>query len=259
MRKLLLVMIAVFVWQNVAFAQTATLMKHKDNRCYPLLYLSMGYPCGVQAPDFFEDYQTLLNSKVHSFKNSPLFGAGVKFWIADDFRLGAASQYLNSEFFDELDTLSGSAAKHFSEAVSVKSIPVFVTLDYTPYDKQFRNYVGVGAGLLISRITWEEGVSPITPSSKRVGGKHYNQTDLSPAFEIYTGVELGFDEDPSRKFFGSLILEANYTLFFRDADIFKNIKSQLHSVPDGIEDNQSLINGYLGLSVGLSFNLRGEY
>lgn len=234
--------------------------RFEEYKFKPIMVFSVGFPFGQSADDFFKLYKSEFGStqEQNKFTTTPSGNIAFKTWIVRDYRLGVSAGYHNINIFDDYYIVGEFLTRNHSNEIDFYTIPLLVKGEYIPYDKQFRSYVGAGLGLTMSNIRWKERVISSYPLDPRKSGVHFNEMVLSPTFELYSGIELGFDEYPESKFLGSIVFELDYRYSPQNVDIFKNAKKQLKEYSPKLDDKIAMFSGYFTFTVGLSFNLLGE-
>ncbi|MFH1052161.1 MAG: hypothetical protein V1779_14680 [bacterium] len=223
-----------------------------------IIYLTAGYVFSAGSKDFFTNYRKFTGGKKNEFVFFPLGGVGTKFQFWKGYRVGLETEFFYTQmkdaYIEELPGYDKKDQRTISQDFSFKSFPSFITFEYIPLQQQFRTYTGIGLGVVFSEITWNELLNSSVPFDKRQGGEHYNEFGIYPSGRIYAGLELGFDKYETENFVGSFIIEVKYTAMFRNAAIFKEIAEQFEQIPEGINEEYSILPGYLGLYMGLTFN-----
>ncbi len=228
-----------------------------------IVFLSAGLNLGLISGSFFDVYKSELGGKNDAFSISPNIAAGLKFLLTDQYRFGATIEFAKCNFLDSYEqkfkSPEGVATRTITQEMSQSVVPMLLTAEIVPYpDKQFKSYYGVGIGVTINDLNWDESVYSNFDGDKRKGGNQYRGTYYSPTIRFFAAVELGFDRNPYKFFLGGLILEMRYTHFFTNVDIFEKIRTQFIEIPVGLNESQSLLNGYFSLNLAVSFNLTME-
>jgi len=223
-----------------------------------IIFLSVGMPFATESKDFFKHYVSILGGAKTEFNAFPIFAFGTKFQFWETLRIGIASEIfyaqLNDPFMQVVKTIDDKGIRSITEKFDINSIPLLFTIETIPLEQQFRTYYGVGLGVVFSNLKWEEILTSTFPFDKREGGVHFDETNIYPAFRIYTGVELGLDKYMIKNFVQSITIEAKFTYFVRDMNIFKEIAYQFDKKPENIYDSVTILPGYIGLYLGLIFN-----
>lgn len=233
-----------------------------DTRNYSTVYISAGYPLAASAIDFFDIYKKVFGGKKGQFENGINIGIGTKMDLSDKFRIGFSANFFQSKLIDsyiqaERDPTDTSKATFRSllQSFQFETLPVMISIELVPYNQsQFRTYSGFGFGYTFSSGQWEEKIIEAGVNDYRTGGMYYDEETAHPTFRLLTGVELGFDKRSKESFLGSLILEIRYTYIMRDIDIFDKVKKQFNNKIPALNNSYGLLNGYLSISLGISFN-----
>ncbi len=222
-----------------------------------IIYITAGLVLIAESEDFFEHYKGILGGKKGEFTNYPLGGIGTKFQFWEHYRIGLEAEFcftqLTDSYIQEAVTVDEKIIRSISQDIKITSIPLFFSFEFVPLNQQFRTYTGIGIGAVFSNITWNELLSSDI-SEKRHGGEHYNENSIFPAARLYAGLELGFDKDETENFLGSFIIELKYTMMFRKLKLFSGIANQFDELPENINNSFTILPGYLGLYIGLTFN-----
>ncbi len=257
MKFILLTILIYFSFTVVSNSDDATKKERKRN-FKSLIFISAGMPFSTGSPNFFSIYNNEFAGFKKDIKTEPAIGGGTKIRFEGNYRIGAQFRYIHStlkDYYDqEVKTKDVTGYRNLGQSISISDIPIIGTIEYMPFIGQFRTYTGAGVGFLMRKIEWLESVRTSIPLDYRVGGQHYNDTQIYPAFSIYTGVELGFDKMNELTFLGSLVIEASYNYNAAQTDLFRTVKRQF--VPENAKLNETvnILPGYFMLSLGITFN-----
>jgi hypothetical protein len=226
-----------------------------------IIYFAIGPAFGVGAEKFFEQYQSELDGVKTDFTLTPDFSVGLKFEFLKYFRFGLTGNYFLASFNDYYSQVDSSLVKlrDLTQNIKISTLPIIFSCELVPYQSQFRTFVGLGGGVTIGNIKWEETVASLIPYDKRKSGVHYDATTVSPTFRLYSGVELSFDKKRNEYFIGGLTLELSYTQILRNYEIFKYISRQFDVVPPSFNDTYSFIPYYVSLNIGVFFNFQSKW
>ncbi len=254
------VIVFVFCF-NMLFSQNKENLSPFEYKHFTsIVCLFAGLCFDTRSNDFINEYAKYFSTNVEQFSTSPIVSLAFKFDFIKNIRLGLSLGYVSSgmsDYFKEkFSNYDLQYERDIGENLSITTYPCLFITEYNPIEKQFQGYVGAGAGFVYSQVKWEESVNSNYEDDTRKGGIIKFDKGLFPAFRIYTGVELGFDKKPGDKFLGSLILEADYTFIFRFIDMFSDIAKQFDPKPPGWDNKYAIFPGYIGLSIGLSFNFQ---
>lgn len=218
-----------------------------------MAFVTVGGVYGASSVEFLDTYRKEIGGNNVEFKHSPAFGVGLKFWLSDKYRMSVSGDYFSSTMndnFNQLDSLAiGNVSRNIIEKITSNSIPIVLSVDYIPIEQQFKSYVSLGSGILISQTKWTETVNSNRNSDPRTGGTHYDATDITPLIRGAVGMELDFDRAVTGNIIGNLTIELRYTYMFRNLDLFGNIKNQLHTQSSVLENKVEFIPGYLSLNL----------
>lgn len=226
-----------------------------EDKYKPIIFLGIGSNFGHNADDFIKLYQLGFGGNKQEFTNTPNFSVQFKTWLSKKLRAGVMVNYSDINYFDEFWTIGRYITRNHTNEISFRRIPIIFKLELIPYDKQFRSYVGVGMGAMLQQIKWHETIRSTFELDRRRSANLYNELEFSPGANIYSGLELGFDEYPESFFLGSLIFELNYSYFPKKIDIFKKARQVLDEPNVLLNKKVSIFESYFSFSVGISFNL----
>jgi len=253
-----IVFIIVILLISTELQSQIVLDKFTESRFKPILSFNIGFPFGFSSDEFFKIYREKFEGKQRYTRHSPTIAIGYKTWITRNVRLGLSANFLRSTFYDYYYTGGLNYSRNHNQEFLFQTIPIILSGELIPYDKQFRSYIGGGIGLNANHIHWKERVNSTFPLDLRKGGVHYSEASIAPAFRIFSGLELGFDEFPESEFLGSIIFEFQYTYSPRKVDLFKNVKKQFIEPLDRLDKKLIIFPGFFCFQIGLSFNLLTE-
>lgn len=223
------------------------------------LVLSVGSSFATSSKSFFDDYQKYLGGYPKTFNFSPIASIQIKFDLDTGYKISLAVDYFHTGFVDSYNNYvksnQGFLLRNVGEKLEMDNFPVIAGIDVIPVDMPYKTYVGFGAGILVSKIFWKEDVSSPKENDTRLSGVKYDQTVLSPAIRLTTGLELNFDKKSERDFLKSLVAEARFSYLFRYVSIFEGIKDEDAGFKEIAEKSYAILPFYLGLYLGLSFNI----
>jgi hypothetical protein len=219
-----------------------------------------------QSQNFFEAYNdSTLRGKSTStglskkFNYTYLFSFVLKFPFRENLRWCLTGEFFRASvedgFLETYQSYDGIAYRSVSEYLSVSSIPLIFSIEYIPYKRQFANYVGFGLGLSVGKVKWAEGVSSTSVYSLRNSCIYYDKVIAVPCTRLYSGVELAFDDKNNQNVIYGLNIEAKLTYFLRYLNMFEKVKEKYKKYPSEWDNSYAIVPFYLGLSVGVSFNL----
>jgi len=218
-----------------------------------MAFITVGGVYAASSNSFLDGYQDVLGGNNVSFKHTPAFGAGLKFWLNEKYRISASGDYFFSSFSDsysQFDSLEiGTVNRSIISKLSSSTLPLVFSIDYIPIEQQFKTYISFGSGVVISNTKWTESVNSTRSTDTRIGGTLYEATDINPLLRAAVGMELDFDKSVVGNIIGNLTIEARYTYMFRKLNLFENIKNQLGDNSSQLESSVEFIPGYLSLNL----------
>ncbi|MCO5252073.1 MAG: hypothetical protein M9949_11745 [Candidatus Kapabacteria bacterium] len=227
-----------------------------DLKSIVILGIGGGFSSGSDA--FFDVFLNEFGSTKRLMAIMPTLSAGTKVTISPQYRFGFHANFqvvsFSSSHGQMVDEPGLRGYRNLHQNFEITNMPLFLSLDYMPYTSQFRTYSGLGLGMVVINTKWEEGVSSTIEQDTRIGGLHYEDTDIGAFGRVYAGVELGFDKNYEDYFLGSLIIEASYSHTIVNADMFYKVRQQFNPPKESLNQKVNFVPGYLQLSVNVSFN-----
>jgi hypothetical protein len=241
-----------------------TLYSEEDNFQYSkaryksFFTIYTGFVNGAFDNGFFDIYKKDFKGSKSSFSSYPLIGVSFKYQYFPHYKFGISAEYIYSdlnesytEYIDEPELIS---SRDYIQSITVSSIPILFTVDLVPRELPYRTFVGVGAGLSINKIKWNESISSHFPYDVRIGGTVIDDNFISPVFSFYTGVELDFDKEYKYSVVGGLIIEGKVLYIIRSKKYFQSISKQFSKKNNNFNENYTILPVYFGLNIGVSLN-----
>lgn len=259
--KLALAVVAC-VWSLPLIAQDRTgdsaLPKRRSAR--PLrIAVDMGWTFGLHSIDFFSEYKRLLSGPASTFDVPVTVRGSVSTFLSQTALTGLQIGYHRAVLRESylytpfgLDTAT-RARQTLSQDVTLSAIPVLLTFDYHPRNRQFTTYVGGGIGLNIASLVWNESPSASQLAGARSSGTRYNDTHIFPAAMARAGMSLGWDRTLSDKVSGALHLEFSYLYAPFSGPFFETISAQTGIA---VPSSYTIHTGGIGLHLGVSLYVR---
>ena len=251
-----LVLIANYV---ASYGMPDSLQKAKTVKMNKTISGYFGAKFNLGNSEFNTEYAKAFHVN-NTYMVQPVVGVTFRAEPIQGIRFGVSGEYFKGHFSDHFSQLAyspvDSALVGFrspSETIDFKAVPLLLTVDLVPSANQFRTYSGIGIGLSLGHIRWEEAMQSTVPNDKRVGGVVYDESVISPAGCIYAGLELGFDKKSKDDNLVLLTIEARYTYVGMSAPMFKAISSQFFRPPDSWQKNYLIGASSFSLQIGLSF------
>jgi len=229
----------------------------KDYHTNLLIYA--GSSLALSSESFFNDYQKYLSRNIREFKVTPVVSASIKFDLDTGYRACISVDYFrasfNDSFQDSVRAFSSLMYRSIYEKFVIDNYPVIFSVEYHPVNTPYKTFLAFGAGIIISKILWEESVSSPKEDDSRDGGIQFDKTILSPALRLTSGLELNFDRKTDRDFLKSLVAEARFNYLFRYVSIFKGLEAEDTKFKPIAAQSYAILPFYIGLYLGLSFNI----
>jgi hypothetical protein len=215
--------------------------------------------------NFFNQYNKVnfIGGNLKDFSHSPQIEVAYYQQIFNDFNLRVSARYINGSLSDMFNETYLIALPDITrqldciENFTTSTIPVILSIEYMPFVTQYKTYVGAGIGLASSYFRWDETVTPYYNDIPRHGGTLFNQSNIVPCFNLYTGMELEFDGAEKGSFVHGVILEAELLHFHRIFNIFNKVGQQFLNPPSSRNDGFTMLPTYIVLNAGFVFNLDG--
>lgn len=211
----------------------------------------------LQSDAFFQRYQ-LLGGQRRSFDPAHFWGGETFIEIAPFLIAGATVAYYEwrlqesyAQAVRQQDTILGF--RYFHQNVRWKVLPVMARIEWHPYYRlQFRSYVGGQVGFAAIRAFWEESVSSSLAADTRRGGVRLQDEYLVPAFQIFTGIALGFDQYPyTNRILYGLVIEAAYSYLPLNEPLFLRFPNE-----EAAKTSENIPLNLGGISVHIGVRLR---
>ena len=255
-KVVLLIILNLFCLISLKGSDTQSKLTPDYKQYRSIAYFTVGFLTSSSGEDFIKEYQNVTGGSFNDFDAFTVIGAGLKFQIYDTYRLGIGGDYFRGRSYEGFaqQLVNPIINRSITEDIIINSAPVIFSIEYIPYNDQFRSYFGAGVGFDYSNIEWEESVSSDFANDRRTGGTVYSANLFSPAFRLLTGIELGFDKPNQDYLLSSLIMEVRYTYVNRSAKFFSQYASQFKTDPGNINESITMMPWYLSFNIGLSIN-----
>ncbi len=228
----------------------------KFEKPYSTLYFMTGQSFSTGSPDFFKNYMELTGGTEQTFSMTPFVGGALKVRFWDKARLALSLDYTGSELHEKFtQPVNENFSRDVEEHINVSTIPVLLMIETLPLDGQFRTYAGIGGGIVLSHIRWQERIFSTWYEDPRKSGIKFEDRTIYPAIRFSAGLELGFDKRGSEGFIAGVVIETNYSYIFRTAKLFTKIAEELNIGEKYRNETFSVLSGFIGLNIGLAFNI----
>jgi hypothetical protein len=224
-------------------------------------YLQAGGIMPTGGIDFFDAYGEFIGGRKRQFHKTPSLYAGARLLLNENLRLNISAGYFNAqieEFYNQqYENKVEKSSRDISQSISVHNIPIVASFEYIPFNLPYKTFIGLGAGLDIGSLKWEELIEPGSNIDQRKGGEWGHDNLLSPLLRISTGVNLMFDRHHPDYILQNFLIELRYNLLYRNKKFFEEINKQFYSEYDALKKSYFLLPAYLELVVGISLNFDG--
>lgn len=216
----------------------------------------MGYPFPSKSYKFFDIFSKHFGTERNVVKAYPLMMFKFKGEFIQNYRLGVSLEYFKL-LFDEsyiqyYEDSFQSGNRSLTQSITMDNIPLLFTAEYLPYSLPYKSYFGLGLGLNISNVKWEETLSSGLIVETRKGGEHYNKSFFAPSFKIYSGLELKFDRESVNKIINSLVLEISFNYSIMHKEIFDDVKTQFTPIPKEFNERYSIVPLQIMFNLGIT-------
>ena len=255
-RKSIYFIICILLLGSIHIATEAEELK----KIITSVHFTVGYPAANNSStSFFDVYHEELSGGTKNFSFMAIPAISVKIKYPKNFRFGIDGHYqyidMRDYYEEKIDFGFKIGTRQIAQEFIIKTRAVFAIIEYMPKLNQFRTYIGAGLGANFGTILWNEEINSNIINDKRVGGIHYDRLDISPAFKIYSGIELGFDKVNVDDYLGSLFFEIMLVKLFRYENIFEDVYSQMDKPSEKLKESYGLTTNYIGFNIGVSFNV----
>ena len=223
----------------------------------------LSYTWGTSALDFFKDYADVLGGTRREF-DTPISGSiRVSRYLDRAHSLGIQTGFTRSTLRENYNydpvkvAIPLAPAQNITQNISVESIPIMVCYDYYPADRQFTTYLGMAAGLGVSRLQWYEDLTSSSKLGSRVRGLRFDDWVYHLAAEMRTGISLGFDGSTNSALRSGIRLEVSYRFVPVTAQFMQDVaRSFAVAPPERLAQRYTIDLGGIGVHVGIMIVLR---
>lgn len=232
-----------------------------ENKYHTTVVLKSGVAFYSSGTTFFDIYKNILGGTKSSYEIAPYFGLDIRVQFHKLWRLALNTDLtftnIRDSYFQEFQFFSSKSSRYISQDLSIKSFPVTLILEYTPFWlNQFKTYFGIGAGLNIIHIIWNENINSSIIYDLRKTGNKYNKINLHPVINIYSAVDLGFDKKTLENFIAGITLKLSYTNIFSKIDMFEKIRNEFENVNEKLYQDVLPYEGFISLTLSLNLNFK---
>lgn len=224
----------------------------------------LNWTLGISAAGFFKDYQSLLRGPSSGFDAPIGFSVGMSSYQVKNAPIGLSVSYYRAVARETyqykssiLDTV-GLPSQTYSQDITLTVIPIMLTWDYYPIDRQFTGYIGGGIGAAPVHAFWREDISESTLPGSRLSGTRYDAWHVAPSFMGRVGVSLGFDEPLGSKTKAGVYFEASYLFVPYSAPLFTEAAKTIPNAPPSTKGNYTTQSGGFVVRLGMNIFFMGN-
>lgn len=222
-----------------------------------ILNVRGGVQLGFSATEFFNEYSKLGGTESD-------FGVPISLNVAakipyELWNVGLDVGYYRTRL-DE--SFTQDVVNDINQKIGVRSIkeqarvfvtPLLLCAEYTPFQQQFKSYIGAGAGVGMIKSSWVEQVQSTIPGDVRTGGTHVDKLSFVPALRVYNTLQFDFDNTAQRETIGSVVLQFSYTYMPNRHDAFASVAAQLPST--SFQPRVQMGASSIAISLGFQYQL----
>lgn len=244
----------IFLILNITTFQKLYAIELKNS-----IYIQISAPFTSNDDSFLNDYNTLIGGNKVVYHLTPAYSLIFKSNFQKGFRICLSldyfTSYFNDNFTQKFKLIDKDYYRNVISEFSIKNFPILLNYESIPSDNIYRNYYGIGLGMNLSSIYWNETINSDFSNDIRKSTNPINESVIYPAIKLYSGVELGFDKKNKNEILGGINIEASILYTFRKYMVFKDLKKQFKNYPDSWNQSVSLDRFQILLTFGLSLNL----
>lgn len=199
--------------------------------------VEVGWVFGIDASQFFRDYQAYLGGGASGF-NSPTnveFSVGT-FQIMNapvnlDIGYYKATVRETYQYDPERAPIPNGPPQSVTQTVLLTVLPATLGIGYFQMERQFSTYADVAAGLAFTNMFWEEILSESVLPGARQSGVRYDSWQIAPIVAVKVGVSLFFDERITQRARAGINIESGYSFIPLYLPMFQETSNSLVASP----------------------------
>jgi len=232
-----------------------------ENKYHTTVLLKSGVAFYSSGTTFFDIYKNILGGTKSNYEIAPIFGLDIRVQFHKLWRLALNTDLtltnIRDSYYQEFQFFSSKSSRYISQDINIKSIPITLILEYTPFWlSQFKSYFGIGTGINITHINWNENINSSIIYDLRKTGIKYNKINLHPVINIYSAVDLGFDKKTLENFIAGITLKLSYLNIFNKIDMFEKIRNEFENINEKLFQEVLPYEGFIALTLSLNFNFK---
>ena len=210
----------------------------------------------------FDEYRKLGGS-ITGFSAIPAPTLSLRVGLTEDLRVVGYGTYFGAstvDLYDVTQSPEGTDSARQERVVasvvedfSVKTLPLFVGVEYAPIRSQFTSYVGAVAGPVVSSVMWNTTARQQTQAAEYYRPSiNADSWGVAVGGKLYAGLDLRFDRSVQRPIRG-VCIEAAFSMMPVRHDVFQAILTSSRGVATLPERSTTLQMGGFSITIGLNF------
>lgn len=225
------------------------------------LAADLNWRFGVHGIEFFQQYKKLVGGPSSTFDIPLGLWASIGSYQFENVVVGVTGGYNRAVIRENyvyrpfgLDTVR-RVTQGLSQNMALTTIPVMLSVDYLPIDRQFATYVGAAVGLSATSFVWTETAAASQDIRSRSSGVRFDDSRITPSAQVRVGVLLGWDKEMRTRTSAGFYLEVSYLWAPFTAPVLASLEQSVPGVPPsgGVTTIQA---GGLGIHAGVNVTLR---
>jgi hypothetical protein len=225
-----------------------------------LTSFEVGWIFGIDASQFFRDYQAYLGGGASGFNSPTNIELSIGTFqlnnapISLDVGYYRASVRETYEYNPERAPFPNGPIQSVTQSILLTVVPTTIGIGYFQMDRQFSTYVDASAGIAFSNMYWEEQLSESTDPGARLSGVRYDDWQIAPVVAVKAGVVLFFDKRITQRARAGINIESGYSFIPLYIPMFQEAASFLVVSPNANKEYYFQAGGLLlrfGLQVVL--------
>jgi hypothetical protein len=225
------------------------------------LAVDLNWRFGVHGIEFFQEYKRLVGGPSSTFDVPLGFWASIGSYQFENIAIGITGGYNRAVVRENYtyrpfgsDTMR-RVTQGLSQNMALTAVPVMLSLDYLPIDRQFSTYIGAAAGIAVTSFSWTESAAESQDPRARTGGVRFDDSRVTPAGMVRAGVVLGWDKEVKTRTSAGLYLEVSYLWAPFTAPVLQAVQQSVPGITrtSGITTIQA---GGIGIHAGVNITLQ---
>lgn len=253
--------ILLVAWPLSIYGQGATAPPSGKKGKPIRLAADLNWRFGVHGIEFFQQYKRLVGGPSSTFDIPLGLWASLGSYQFENVVIGVTGGYNRAVVRENYvyrpfgqDTVR-RVTQGLSQNMALTTVPVMLSLDYLPIDRQFATYVGAALGVSATSFVWTETAAASQDVRSRSSGTRFDDSRITPSAMVRVGVLLGWDKDVRTRTSAGFYLEVSYLWAPFTAPVLASLQQSVPGVTqtDGVTTLQA---GGLGIHAGVNITLR---